>query len=168
MDGIHRDDVAIVTHFAGVNCVVFSPDGRWVVSGSRDGDVYAWKVDSGFPTAWIKHEGAVLAAAFSPDGSLVVTGGDDGTARVWEVSSGEEVLRITHLASVTSVAFSPNGRWIATGSKDKTVRISAVQPTDLAATLCASLPRNFTQDEWKQFFGDVPYHQTCENLPAGR
>jgi hypothetical protein len=28
--------------------------------------------------------------------------------------------------------------------------------------------KSFRGDEWRQFFGDVPYHLTCENLPEGK
>jgi WD40 repeat protein len=32
-------------HVAGASCAVFSPDGRWVVSGGLDGSLHLWEVD---------------------------------------------------------------------------------------------------------------------------
>ncbi len=32
-----------------------------------------------------------------------------------------------------------------------------------AAEACSRLPRNLTQEEWRRFLGDAPYHETCPN-----
>jgi WD40 repeat protein len=79
-----------------VTAVAFSPDGRYVVSGSEDGTAWVWEVTSGHEVARLTHDDRVFAVAFSPDGHYVVSGSWDGTARVWEAASGHEVARLTH------------------------------------------------------------------------
>ena len=111
------------------------------------------------------HDASVTAVAFSPDGRWVVSGSYDGTARVWEAGTGEEAARMTHDDWVTAVAFSPDGRWVVSGSWDCTARVWIWHPADLIVELCRRLPSNFTEEEWQQFFGDTPYHQTCPDLP---
>jgi WD40 repeat protein len=163
--------VVKMVHDSFVSAVAFSPDGTRVVSGSLDGTARVWNagyVLAGDEVARMPHEGGVCAVALSPDGRWVISGSADGTARVWEAESGIERFSLQHTAAVTSVAFSPDGRWIVTGSDDGTARVWAWQPQDVITLLCARLPRNFTKSEWQQFFGDVPYHPTCENLPAGK
>ncbi|KAK6995754.1 hypothetical protein R3P38DRAFT_2405385, partial [Favolaschia claudopus] len=36
-------------HTGWVNCVAFSPDGHWIVSGSKDKTLQIWEASSGFP-----------------------------------------------------------------------------------------------------------------------
>jgi hypothetical protein len=81
---------------------------------------------------------------------------------------GRPVVKMVHDSFVSAVAFSPDGRWIVTGSDDGTIRVWAWQTQDVIDLLCARLPRNFTKSERQQFFGEVPYRQTCENLPEGK
>jgi uncharacterized delta-60 repeat protein len=114
--------VARMTHEDWVNAVAFSPDGKYVVSGSGDGTARAWEAQSGQEVARMTHEDPVYAVAFSPDGKYIVSGSEDGTARVWEAQSGQEVARMTHEGSVNAVAFSPDGKNVVSGSRDGTAR----------------------------------------------
>jgi hypothetical protein len=59
----------------------------------------------------------------------------------------------------------PDGRLLATTSLDGTARIWRAEPDDLLALACAQITRNLTPDEWRQYLGDEPYHQTCARLP---
>jgi uncharacterized delta-60 repeat protein len=116
-------EVARLTHDEDVTDVAFSPDGRYVVSGSRDTTARVWEATSGREVARMTHDSSVFDVAFSPDGRFVVSGSRDGTARVWEAASGREVARLTHDDWVSAVAFSPDGRFVVSGSRDGTARV---------------------------------------------
>jgi hypothetical protein len=72
-------------------CVAFSPDGRILAGGTKQGEVRLWLASGGerpFRTL-SGHEGEVRCVSFSPNGSFLASGGEDGTIRVWEVPTQE-------------------------------------------------------------------------------
>jgi len=64
----------------------FSPDGRFICTGSFASDVCLWDAETGALAATLHgHVGLVRSVAFMPDGESIVSCADDGTIRVWEV-----------------------------------------------------------------------------------
>ncbi|KAG1869677.1 quinon protein alcohol dehydrogenase-like superfamily [Suillus tomentosus] len=103
--------------------MALSPDGKKVVSGSEDGGVRLWNMDTGKVLMKLMgHTKGVLSVCWSGDGQRVLSGSDDGTARQWDVKSGEATLAPikTGHKSVWAVVYSPDMPMLATsgaGSK---------------------------------------------------
>jgi WD40 repeat protein/serine/threonine protein kinase len=108
-----------------VYCAAWSPDGRRVVAGLRDGTARIWTVgDPAEPIVLRGHETGVLGAAWSPDGSRIVTASSDKTARVWRADgTGAPIVLRGHEAQVWSAAWSPDGARVVTASVDHTARV---------------------------------------------
>jgi eukaryotic-like serine/threonine-protein kinase len=112
-------------HAGPVGSVAFSPDGRWIVTGSSDKTAKVWETDSGRELLTLKgHSSGISSVALSPDGQRIVTGSSDKTAKVWDAASGRELLTLKgHTNKIMSVAFSPDGQRIVTGSGDRTAKV---------------------------------------------
>ncbi|QRV74307.1 transcriptional repressor rco-1 [Ceratobasidium sp. AG-Ba] len=64
--------------------VAASPDGKWVVSGSKDRSVRFWDLETAQEYLKIRgHKNSVISVDFSPVGGLIASGGGDWQARVF-------------------------------------------------------------------------------------
>jgi len=70
-------------HTDWVNTLAFSPEGRFLVSSSRDGTVKLWDTATGVVRQSLEgHRGGVSTLAFSPDSQLLASGSKDGTVKL--------------------------------------------------------------------------------------
>jgi len=123
--------------------LAFNPDEHTLASGSEDGSVRLWDVESGalLWSGW--HTKGTWSLAFSPDGSLLASGSEDGSVRLWEASLGTPLEDIPHPGPVFSLAWSPDGRGLASGDVAGTIRLWERQQTG-PARLWQTLSRHTT------------------------
>jgi WD40 repeat protein len=112
-------------HWGGIQSVMFSFDGRQVLTSSFDNTARLWDVATGDEIRRFQgHLYEVLDAQVSFDGSVVLTGSRDKTARLWDATTGSELRRFDgHTEGVNSVALSQDRAVVLTGSSDKTARL---------------------------------------------
>ena len=124
-------------HDAPVRTICFSPDGKYVLTGSSDKTLRLWK-DWGIPDRWMvertfeAHEAEVTCAAYFADGRRIVSGGADNSVIIWDAHSGNVIHQFReHTQDITAVAVLPSQRFVASSSLDGTVRIwNAPPPVD--------------------------------------
>ncbi|MFQ5858224.1 MAG: BTAD domain-containing putative transcriptional regulator, partial [Anaerolineae bacterium] len=127
LTGLQRSPYRAVLrrHTKGVSSVTYSPDGKTLASGSKDGTIMLWDVAARRPTSRLLtcNPMAVNTIAFSPDSQTLVSGSDDGTIMLWDVATRQPLSPplAGHAAVVESVAFSPDGRTLASGGTDKRI-----------------------------------------------
>lgn len=96
-------------HF--VQDVVISSDGQFALSGSWDGTLRLWDINSGNTTRrFVGHSKDVLSVAFSADNRQIVSGSRDKSIKLWN-TLGECKYTITeegHSDWVSCVRFSPS------------------------------------------------------------
>jgi len=87
----------------------FSPEGKWLLTGSDDHTARVWDVQTGQPVGQrIEHTRLVKAGEFSPDCQRVVTASSDRTSGVWDVRPGAALPRELPMMSRVPLA-----RWSA-------------------------------------------------------
>jgi len=132
-DVLHRmmDDTTsesckeLVGHSGPVYAVSFSPDRTFLLSGSEDGAIRLWSMQTW--TCLVLYKGHVYPVwdvQFSPLGYYFASCGHDRTARLWTTEQANP-LRIFqgHFSDIDCLAFHPNSNYIGTGSCDRSVRL---------------------------------------------
>src|SRR5262249_48071000 len=108
--------------------VGFSPDGRWMASGSRDKTARVWNAETGeaVPPPLL-HPIGVNGLSFSPEGRCLLTRSSvrqnqytetpispAGQVKVWSLPAGELLFTLAHAGFVHSAEFSRDGARILT------------------------------------------------------
>ena len=113
--GVHLWDTATGRNIATLSgqtlqvlAISISPDGATLASGSQDGTILLWDLETHNTITTLVHSNPVYSVSFSPDGGTLASGDDKGGIFLWDEKSGEEIASLSGLGDVvTSMSFSP-------------------------------------------------------------
>ena len=120
-------------HTAEISCVEFSPNAKFLLTSSRNGELFIWDVKAKkLLNKVFAHAGYyVTEITFSPNGEQVVTAGYDGTVKIWKFpelnlvqtfsSAPVEGISYTSLKGNEPcfAAFSPDGQYVYYGGYNR-------------------------------------------------
>lgn len=136
------DDPRLVLNTGGhtslIRKVIFTRDGKYLISAGDDKVIRVWEVGTGRLARTIQGEiddgdvGKIYAMALSPDERILAVGGwlarertNRNAIRLHNFLTGEVLnpLLKGHADVITVLAFSPDGHYLVSGSTDGTARV---------------------------------------------
>ena len=127
-------------HSDRVSAIAFAPDGKRLVSSSKDRTIRVWDAISGQALAVLTgHTLSIETVVFAPDSRHLASGGTDGNVCLWDIESGEVQATLEgHEENMRGLAFSFNGNQLLSGSDDRTVRLWDVKSGGVLITISHS------------------------------
>ena len=132
---------ALKGHTNVVSSIAFFRDSPTLVSGSYDGTVRLWDLNSRSNLeTFIGHTDRVYSVAVSPDESIIASGSDDNTINLWDIDTGQaRFIQTNHTNGVHQLTFSGDGKTlISCGNwEDPIIQIWDVTTAELVTNITA-------------------------------
>ena len=105
-------------HTDSVNSVSWSPDGKYIASGSHDETIKIWNTTTGACMLTLMDSiSCIGSVSWSPDGKHIASSCDNGIIKIWDVRTGNRIhTLIGDTNNVDLVSWSPDGKSIAGAS----------------------------------------------------
>lgn len=121
----------IAAHKISVFTVQYSPDQRYLISGSRDAHLKIWDVESGYQLkeSIVAHMYAINHLVFSADGKHFVTCSMDKSIKVWDAATYhllkviDKARHAGHGTSVNKVLWTNFNNLLLSASDDRSISI---------------------------------------------
>jgi len=121
---IFRERQTLKGHNSWVISVSWSPDGKTLASGSKDGTIKLWSRDGKLlQTLRGTTNDGVLSVSWSPDRQAIASGRKDGTIQLWSRDGTPQKILTGHNDGFFSVSWRPDGNTLASGSEGGTIKI---------------------------------------------
>ncbi|XP_012267817.2 periodic tryptophan protein 2 homolog [Athalia rosae] len=108
-------------HGTNMNCLAYSPDGQYIVTGGDDGKVKLWNASTGFCTiTFHEHTSAISGVLFSHNRKFIVSASLDGTVRAYDMTRYRNFRTLVSPRPVqfACLALDTSDEFLAAGGQD--------------------------------------------------
>ena len=156
-----------------VNCVSYSQDGKYALTGNYDNTLKLWNLYTGKCIRTLNgHTGFVYRACISPDGKLAISGSADDSIKLWILATGVCICTLQgHTSSVKAVGFSQNGKLAISGSADRTAMIWKLPVPDepvfemMLSKIQSSMETNWESEAFHSLIEKIDGLLNLKNIP---
>jgi WD40 repeat protein/transcriptional regulator with XRE-family HTH domain len=116
--GLWKPYLTLTEHTHWVRTVSISPCRRYIATGSEDGTVRLWELETGNVVSVLKgYDSRIRSLSFDPTGRYLASGSDDSTIVVWDVETRTRIETWqTSDQRIRSITFSPCGTFVIAAS----------------------------------------------------
>jgi COMPASS component SWD3 len=131
-------------HLAPVKCILITPDGQTIISGSQDKTIRVWDLHTGELRRIIEDTDTVFELSISPNGKTIISGGGsycspkspNNTIKLWDMQTGKLQKEIGKFSvPIFSIAVIPDVYCIDSGYIINGDNISGINVWDLKTML---------------------------------
>ena len=130
----------LLGHEDRVTGLAFTPDGKFLASGSMDTQIVYWNLATRESKSPANLQSAIHSLAFSKDGKHLVVGTENGIVLL-DGATGKATPLPGSRGSVNSVAFSTDGETLASGSDNHNLIVCSITDRQKLARPLSRFPR---------------------------
>jgi WD40 repeat protein len=157
-------------HKGAVSALAITPDGKTLATGGEDLTLRILDLSNPDTLPSIdrdSHASRISALRFGPyEGHFRLASASLDKILCWDsLNLDLEPTLLDDTNGARSLEFSPDGNKLAAGTKDGDVKIWELRLETLLGLAKRNVGRNFTREEWREFFPTTEYRKTFEDLP---
>jgi WD40 repeat protein len=125
LGGQSLETVVQTGHYSEVTAVCYSPDGKFIATGSKDKTVKLWRRSDGKEIRTFQGGiSGIVRVEIDRQSSAVLSVSEKGTVTVWDLNTGKVIFqRKPDKDNFTCASFHPDGTKIITGSRESYISV---------------------------------------------
>ena len=125
-------------HTGTITSVVLTNDNRFVISGSSDGTITIWDINSHSIIYNIKNNCSVTGLILGANDSILISAFDDGSIKIHNRLTCQPIHSFKdHTGSITSIAYNSHNNLLVSGSEDCTIKLYDLEKRKVVRNLSA-------------------------------
>ena len=120
-----RPEIITRANFHLSSSLQFSPDGKYIASAGKMGEIELWDLKTGACIQTLKaHDGPVNSIMFTPNGKYLISRGGDGLIKVWGADTFQcKSVFNAHSDSINSLSITYDSTYCAAGNSDGIIKV---------------------------------------------